>query len=317
MHIPTLRVAMYHYVRDFRRTSFPRIKGMHLDEFRQQVSRLASFYQMATLESALAFLEGKYQPSTDLCLLTFDDGLKEHYTEVTPILSEHKVTGLFFVITSCLEESLVAPVHMNHFLMASLDFETYQRVFLQKLNGSEPSVLGLENIDRLSAQRTYRWDEPAVASFKYFFNFVLDSETRDQVVKSLFEEYIMNEEDFSRALYLNWGEARQMQAAGMVLGGHSHRHQPLSSLSEDELSNDLSACWRLLTSRLTHQATWPFSYPYGKQDSYNSGVVAWLTRLGFGCSFSTEVGTNYPGISAYSIQRLDCKDALPTKLDPI
>ena len=119
---PALHVVMYHYVRDLPHTRYPKIKGMMLDEFRQQIAWLASHYEMATLEVALEFLRGAYRPAKDLCIFTFDDGLKEHYTDVAPILSEYKIQGLFGVITSCIEDHIVAPVHMNHFLMAEMEF---------------------------------------------------------------------------------------------------------------------------------------------------------------------------------------------------
>ena len=91
---------------------------------------LQDCYEMATLESTLAFLQGTYTPARNLCLLTFDDGLKEHYTDVTPLLADSGIQGIFFPITSCLQEHRVASVHMNHFLMAALDFAVYQQRLL-------------------------------------------------------------------------------------------------------------------------------------------------------------------------------------------
>src|SRR5215470_5585259 len=102
-----LRVVMYHYVRDLPRTQFPRLKGILIDDFRQQVDELSSKYEMASVESALDFMTGEYRPRRDLCLLTFDDGLKEHYAYVTPILAETGIQGLFFLITGCLEKQRV------------------------------------------------------------------------------------------------------------------------------------------------------------------------------------------------------------------
>ena len=119
----TLSVVTYHYVRDLPRSQFPNIKGLLLSDFRRQVDTLASQYEMATLESALAFINGDYQPSRDLCLLTFDDGLKEHYREVTPILEDRGIQGVFFLTTTCIEDHRVVLVHKNHFLSASLDFD--------------------------------------------------------------------------------------------------------------------------------------------------------------------------------------------------
>src|ERR671919_601084 len=122
---PALHVVMYHYVRDLPNTPFPRIKGMLIKDFRQQLAALQQCYEMATLESAL-------------------------------------------------------------------------------------------DVDVLAARRTYRWDTPDVAYFKYVFNFMIDPDIRDQVVKALFEEHIADEAAFSSTLYVSWEEARQMQVAGML-----------------------------------------------------------------------------------------------------
>jgi peptidoglycan/xylan/chitin deacetylase (PgdA/CDA1 family) len=303
MQTPQLHIVVYHYVRDLPHSAFPRIKGMLTTDFRKQVFELADQFEMATLESSLAFLRGDYQPSSDLCLLTFDDGLKEHFTEVTLLLADLGIQGLFFVITGCLEQHSVAPVHMNHFLMASLGFDEYQSAFTERLNGEAPRV------ERDAAAVAYPWDTPEVANFKYLFNFVLDPVHRDSVVRQLFTDYLGDEANFAGSLYLNWEEARQMQSAGMIIGGHSHAHHPLSRLSRVELERDLQTCRGLLDSRLEKQGLWPFCYPYGKKDSFSRETIRVLRQVGFGCSFTTEAGPNRPGSDLFLVGRVDCKCA--------
>ncbi len=286
------------------------MKAMLLEDFRQQCSWLSATHEMATLETALAFLRGEYTPSRTLCLLTFDDGVKEHYAEVLPILVEHGIQGIFFLISRCLEEHLVAPVHMNHVLMAELDWAVYQREFLDALAAEAPSAAVRAGNHAETAARTYPWDTPDVAQFKYAFNFVLKPETRDGVVRRLFARHIGGESEFASQFYVSWQEARTMQAEGMVVGGHSHQHAPLSTLSEPEMGRDLESCRTLLHQHLSPQAAWPFSYPYGKCDSFNSATVRKLKDLGFDCSFSTENDTNHPHEDLYAIRRMDCRVAL-------
>ena len=94
------------------------------------------------------------------------------------------------------------------------------------------------------------------------------------------------------------------------MGGHSHQHKPLATLSDEESHWDLSTCQGLLAEHLQPQDLWPFSYPYGKQDSFNDTAVKQLKRFGFSCSFCTEVGANLPGKDLFALRRIDCKDAL-------
>ncbi|MFN7923994.1 MAG: polysaccharide deacetylase family protein [Bryobacteraceae bacterium] len=298
-----LHVAMYHYVRDLPHTPYPNLKAMLSSDFRAQVAELRATHEMATLESALAYLRGEYQPKRELCLLTFDDGTSEHFHEVTPLLADLKIQGLFFLITSCVEEHKVAPVHMNHFLMAKLDFPVYRREMIERLGTDE-------HIDEAVARKTYHWDTLEVAKFKYLFNFAAPADLRDKAVAEVFEKHIAPEPEFSRELYVSWDQARAMQHAGMSIGGHTHWHRPLATLTQEELEFDLGSCRRLLDQRLEPQSLVPFCYPYGKRASFSDAAVAELKRLGFACSFSTEPGANEPGADPFIIRRVDCKNAL-------
>lgn len=305
---PLLHVATYHYVRDLPRTRFPQIKGMLLNDFREQVKALPNAFEMATLESAVAFLTGKYRPRRDLCLMTFDDGLREHYADITPILAEQRIQGLFFLITSCLEDCVVVSVHMNHFLMAQLGFKSYQSEFVQTVREMGFGEQLETQCDPCVFQRTYPLDTPEVAQFKYFFNFVLSPRTRDLAVRTLFKKYLGDEQEFGGELYLNWSEAREMQQAGMVIGGHSHEHRPLATLRYPELYVDLTRNWELIQKNLAPQEVWPFSYPYGKADSFNRNTVEILRQLGYRLALCTEPGNNLPGVDLFAVRRVDCKD---------
>ncbi len=302
-----LRVVMYHYIRDLPRSRFPRIRGLLTDDFRIQFATLCGQYEMATLESALAFLDGTYEPPRDLCLLTFDDGLKEHLTDVTPLLAERGVQGLFFLITRCLEEGHVADVHQNHFLMAELGFAAYQQLFRERLRDLHPSW---ECGDcRAGAERTYRWDSPDVADFKYLFNFLLPTTMRADVLESVFAETLGDPTEFARELYVTWEEARSMQSSGMLLGGHSHHHFPLAKLGNADQGQDFESCTSLLRANVERQERWPFSYPYGKPgDSVDELTMRLTEEHGYCCGFVTTVGDNSPGQDRWAVQRVDTKD---------
>jgi hypothetical protein len=71
----------------------------------------------------------------------------------------------------------------------------------------------------------------------------------------------------------------------------------------------MGTCQRLLGEHLQAQSFWPFSYPYGKKDSFNGTTVRQLKQLGFTCSFCTDVGANFPGMDTFTLRRIDCKDA--------
>lgn len=301
-----LLTVMYHYVRDVRETRFPDLKAVSIDDFRAKVDHLASHYEMADLESALAFLSGAYQPERQLCLLTFDDGLADHYDQVTPILVERNVQGVFFLTTGCIEDGFVLPVHMNHFLMAHLGLDDYRRKFLQTLYQLQPDVDG--TVDDGRARQTYRWDEPDVATFKYLVNYHLVPEVRNQVLADLFSRVLGPEEVFASDMYLSWSQAEEMRVAGMALGGHTHTHPVLSACNGTKQQQEIESCSELLRRRLGCQTALPFAYPYGKLSTFDTTSVDLLRTNGFACAFSTEIGSARGGDDSYAIPRVDPKD---------
>lgn len=307
-----LHVVMYHYVRDLPRTAYPNIRGMLVDDFRAQVDWLRGTFEMATLECALAYLHGEYVPDKDLCLLTFDDGLKEHYSEVLPILAERQVQGLFGIITGCLEDQLVAPVHMNHFLTAALGFEEYRPAFLAETERIAPGLLARTRVDAAVAERSYPLDTREMASFKMLINFHLKADVRDATIRNLFARHFGAERDFACELYMSWEEVRQLQENGMLIAGHTHSHRPLSTLDDAELVKDVRACRSLLDRNLHPQALWPFSYPYGKRNSYSGQVIKELHAAKYHCAFGTEAGCNVPGTPVFELFRVDCNGAEKT-----
>jgi peptidoglycan/xylan/chitin deacetylase (PgdA/CDA1 family) len=107
-----------------------------------------------------------------------------------------------------------------------------------------------------------------------------------------------DEREFSRSLYLQWDEAAAMHDAGMTLGGHSHAHQALATLSGSHQHTDVARCAELLASRLPQPVLPSFCYPYGHDDSYTDETIVSLRQAGFTCAFTTQPGTNRPGGAA-------------------
>ncbi|MEM9074501.1 MAG: polysaccharide deacetylase family protein [Myxococcota bacterium] len=302
-----LKVVMYHYVRDVAGTRFPGLKALATDAFRTQVANLKDRFEMASLESALAFLSGSYQPSRPLCLLTFDDGLDEHATTVTPVLADAEVEGVFLLPTACMAHGEVLPVHKNHCLMGNLGFEEYRRRFLAAL-AARGEVTELSEDETAAALKTYRWDTPEVKAFKYLVNYRIDDAVRVAVLNELFADVLGDEAAFAKDFYVTFAQSRHMQDAGMVLGGHTHRHPVLSACTPARQHDELKTSLGILKEHLSSQPRWPFAYPFGKRTTFDGGTLALLEELGYECAFTTEVGDAPPGTSRFEIPRVDTKD---------
>ena len=110
--------------------------------------------------------------------------------------------------------------------------------------------------------------------------------------------------------YLTWPQLREMQEAGMYVGGHSHRHEALGMMEESDMQDDVGRCRRLLREHLA-PAPFPFSYPFGKKEHYSPAVLRAVREAGFEDGFLNVQGVNRLPLAPetrFELLRLDPKD---------
>ncbi|WBO67287.1 polysaccharide deacetylase family protein [Streptomyces camelliae] len=61
---------------------------------------------------------------------------------------------------------------------------------------------------------------------------------------------------------LDWRQVRELAAAGVEIGGHSHTHPQLDQLGDDELRAELDRCTEIVSGELGARPV-SFAYPYG------------------------------------------------------
>ena len=112
---------MYHYVRPIKKSLYPLIKGLELNAFKMQLNYLEKNYKIITMESLIEFAKNDKSLPENPCLLTFDDGYKDHYSYVFPELKKRGIQGSFFPPAKGILEKKVLDVHKIHFILAKTE----------------------------------------------------------------------------------------------------------------------------------------------------------------------------------------------------
>ena len=81
-------------------------------------------------------------------------------------------------------------------------------------------------------------------------------------------------------------QVRELDAAGIEFGGHSHHHQDLTKLDERGLRREITGCQKVLSDLLGRSCR-VFSYPYGLHNEQAQEAVA---RAGFTAACVTQPG---------------------------
>lgn len=107
---------------------------------------------------------------------------------------------------------------------------------------------------------------------------------------------------------LDRGQLREMQAAGMEIGAHSHSHVRLSTLNDDMLKHEVSTPRHILEELLQCDIE-SFAYPYG---DHNQRIVDAVHDAGYHQACITRPGWISSNRDAYRIHRVSVfsKDTL-------
>ncbi len=292
-----LTVLMYHYIRDpgdaaEAGSGIPRLS---VKTFEMQLDELATRHTFVTWRDVrLALQEEKPLPGS-ACLLTFDDGVCDHYFNAFRILRERNLSGLFFVLDRRAQRGLIL-AHKIHFLLAKLGLLALRDAIWEKLDPAQREQF-------VGAEQKYRLKYPPVYSdgrinlLKAVLQRDLAGEV-DPILSDLFADHVGSESEMARSYYLNPEQIREMVAGGMHLGGHSRTHPWFDWIDAEARTEEIktSADW----VGQFEPGPWAFAYPYGglSDDSPNL-----LKEHGFLGAFTTQ--TQLRHINPYLIGKLD------------
>ncbi len=297
-------VVMYHYVRNMHGAAYPRIKGLLVEGFKRQIGYISRNYSVIGLQDYVDFLNGEAEIPGNAAILSFDDGFRDHYDNVFPVLKEEGLTACFFPLTQPLVQGKVPEVHKTHFLLAKLGSKAFSGEFNQALRESFP---GLEKgffVDgKEKKERKYRWDSALTANLKYSIA-LLPLKVKKEILGGIFGRHFGSEKEFCSGLYMPWEQMKEMKEAGMEFGAHTVSHPMLGSLGEGKQALEIKQSRDELEKGIGCKIQL-FSYPYG---NYNKATVRLLREAGFVCSVTTEAKVNEGRVDPFKIARLDTND---------
>jgi peptidoglycan/xylan/chitin deacetylase (PgdA/CDA1 family) len=274
---------MYHYVRP-ESAAPPHFRYLPLDGFRRQLDHFAT---QAHIASASEFFDAlrRRTPSPNAVVLTFDDGLADHYDYVLPELRARGLWGLFFVPTLPYAAGRVLDVHKTHLALGRAGG---RRVLRELERLVRPEMLEPEYVARLEGclYRGHIEDE-ATAEVKRLLNYYLRLEHREQVCDHVYRQTGGIEDADVERHYASPEQLRELGASGMTLGAHSVSHRLLSQLplaeQAREVEDSLSTLGELLGQRVRS-----FCFPYGGDHSFDSNTLGLLEASGVDFAFSVE-----------------------------
>jgi peptidoglycan/xylan/chitin deacetylase (PgdA/CDA1 family) len=302
----SLTVVNYHHVRAERDPDFPHLHGLTLDQFRAQLDVFERRFEFIGPDQLEDVIRGDGALPNRSCLLTFDDGLRDHYEYVLPELKRRGIRACFFVCTAPYAEGILLSVHRAHLLSGKFGYLELRGELMDAARQLGCPLPGPAVVERAPLQ--YRYDDPETAQVKYFLNFVLPSDKRERILQRVFQSRFGDEKCFVARHYMTATQLRALRDEGMTIGLHSHRHLALAAVPTPVMREDLrqNAAW---LKRLVGRPPRWVSYPYGGPDSWSEEVMGTARGLNVLGGFTMTRQINRLPLRSMAIGRLDTNDA--------
>ena len=241
--------------------------------FADQVSWLRRHTEVLSEQRLLAHLAGEpYRGSRPASMITFDDGYADNYQLAFPVLRRQQVPGIIFLVTDFVEQGRMG--WWDH--IANV---------IKRSPREEISLDGARF--RLPDQARHAADhfqermklEPAH----------LTDDLPMRLAEACWVDMPTPVEQ--RQEMLTWDQAREMDAAGVRMGAHTHTHRALSTLSSAEQAEELRTCREILEEKLGRRVQ-TVSYPVGGLEHISRETTTLAREAGFRAGFTYLTGPN-------------------------
>jgi len=304
-----LTVVMYHYVRPIASSRYPGIKGLERSLFAEQVAYIMRHYHPVAASDVISSVRTGKQLPNNAVLLTFDDGLLDHFTEVFPVLERQGIPGCFFPPAKCVLEREILDVHRIHFILAAASDAAGVATELDFLIRDARDTFTLDHPGEYRQRFAVesRMDPAHVVYVKRMLQVGLPAAAREAFCQKLFEKYVsVNPCGFAEELYMNEAQVRCMAAHNMTIGSHGYDHVWMDSLDRLQQTVEIDRSLEFLNRVGVPTNDWVMCYPYGV---WNPPLLEILEKKGCALGFTTEVALAQPGVeNRYTLPRLDTND---------
>jgi peptidoglycan/xylan/chitin deacetylase (PgdA/CDA1 family) len=260
--------------------------GMYVNpaSFRKQMEVIGKYFEIVSLEKVCKGSICNEKPS---CVLTFDDGWNDFYTNAYPVLKKYRYPATVFLPTGyigsnrmlwtdALARLMVKRKFDAGFLLDYVKDESIRKKLNKKYNRSNLH-------DLIHLVKTY------------------SIEHNQEIYRNiLMENDLMNE---CNSDFLTWEQIFEMKESGLIhFGSHTSEHVILTSVSVERARAELHHSRELLLNKkLVCSDFIPFCYPNGT----NSKVVAEEVKsAGYSCAVTVRRRWNDLSTDIYGLNRI-------------
>ncbi len=304
-------VLMYHRVltseEQLKTNSHP---GIVVDRatFAKQMAILKRRFEVLSIDKFMSRMEQQVPFDDSSCLITFDDGWRDNFSNALPILQRYALPAIVFLPVNFVGSR-------RRFWQEQLTHLTYQAVVQVR---KEP-----DRYHKIKCLLAPVCLESALD--------LQESGLRDAVMERVRRHKELAPSLIAKALadlanelhtctdgtedvdgFLDWDQVVTMSQQGIRFGGHGAEHRLLTNVPVDEASAELRRAKEVIDSHLREQEPcFSFSYPNG---NCSPSVVDLVKKSGYRIAFTTERGFVKCDDDRFTVRRINIHEGMTSSI---
>ncbi|MFZ2799443.1 MAG: polysaccharide deacetylase family protein [Syntrophorhabdus sp.] len=236
------------------------------------------------------------------CIVTFDDGWADNYTNALPILKRYGIPATIFLSTNVVGKREWPWTDRVCFYIHSASLEEFIGTWEEVLQKS-----GLEHFKpAFTSQDKGVVREQVISHMKAMDN---------QEVLSIIDELdkVManqNQQLMKTRPWLTWDEVMEMREEGISFGSHTHNHLILNSVPLLQARDEILTSQKMLSKKTGSTATM-FCYPNG---DFNHEIMRIVADAGYKIAVTTRRGFINESSSLLALNRIMMHDDMTSSI---
>jgi peptidoglycan/xylan/chitin deacetylase (PgdA/CDA1 family) len=265
------RILMYH---NFSAAEKPGSADVSVPSLLIQLRHLQRHFQILSLAELIEQLRSQGRFARNAAVLTIDDGRRNCFEFLFPLLQELRLPATFFVVSSFIE---------------GLDWIWTDKVLWLSQQQNPPEELRPSGIDELFA-RLIKLPPPA----------------RNERIGALAAAMDVSIPSTAPSEYepCSWAELRQMADSGLVeIGSHTVTHPIMSTIGDQESWTELTYSKTTIEKALGKEIRF-FCFPNGKPGDYRRNQLQQVEDAGYEAAVVTSFGLVRRSSNRYELPRV-------------
>ena len=246
--------------------------------FEKDVEFLSKRFQFMSLKGLVDLLtEGTFV--SDAIAFTFDDAYSGVNEYALPLLESFGTVGSVFVVSQYPTKD-----HF-HFDELEIAFRLSGNMSIEELRSIKDKLKGLPHESR----------EQEFLAILHKFGIISES----------IDEYAASHRKYRP---MSWQEVNDACRRGHIIGSHTKNHYILSTLTDEEATDEIAGSLQILKNHVKGISWIPFAYPYGKAKHISDTIVEIVRNAGYSCGLTTIPGQNAPNTDIYTLKRVELEN---------